>query len=144
MVQDLDGHQVQGLARLLQHVYKELLVNTVQNQLEQMGREQGHEEKLWIHDHPCTEHLHKSDLPGPQEGHFCLFGQISGAESIHEGIDVPQDERRWKPNNRSCGLVFVDVERSDRMECRASGSTTSHWESDKLLDLRERNEQFSR
>ena len=56
-------------------------------------------------------------------------------ECSHEGIDVLQDERRWKPKNRSSGIVFVNVERSDRMECRASRSTTSHWESDKFLDL---------
>ena len=45
---------------------------------------------------------------------------------------------RWKLKNLSCGVVFVDVERSDRMECRASGRTTSHWESGRFLDLRER------
>ena len=50
---------------------------------------------------------------------------------------MPQDERRWKLKNLSCGVVFVDVERSDRMECRASGTTTSHRESGRFLDLRE-------
>ena len=58
-------------------------------------------------------------------------------ECSHEGIDVPQDERRWKLKNLSCGVVFVDVERSDRMECRASGRTTSHLESGRFLDFRE-------
>ena len=52
-----------------------------------MDREPGHEEKLWILDHPCTEHWHKSDshlvaLPGPEEGHLCLFGQISRAKPV--------------------------------------------------------------
>ena len=63
-------------------------------------------------------------------------------ECSHEGIDVPQDERRWKLKNLSCGDVFVDVERNDRMEYRASGRTTSHWESRRFLDLRERQTVF--
>ena len=55
---------------------------------------------------------------------------------------MPQDERRWKLKNLSCGVVFVDVERSDRMECRASGRTTSHWKSGRFVDLRKRRTVF--
>ena len=63
-------------------------------------------------------------------------------EFSHEGIDVPQDERRWKLKNLSCGVVFVDIERSDRMECRASGRITSHWESRQIFGLERKTESF--
>ena len=71
-----------------------------------------------------------------------LRSRTGPAECNHESIDVPQDERRWKLKNISCGVVFVDVERSDRVECRASGRTTSHWESGRFLHLRERRTVF--
>ena len=29
---------------------------------------------------------------------------------------MPQNERRWRLKNLSCGVVFVDVERSDGMQ----------------------------
>ena len=39
--------------------------------------------------------------------------------------DIPIDDRIWKTENFSCGVELVDVDRSDLIECNASGSTTS-------------------
>ena len=33
-----------------------------------------------------------------------------------DGSEVPRDERRWKLKNLSCGVVLVEVERSDLLE----------------------------
>ena len=42
------------------------------------------------------------------------------------GKEDPQGERRWNPNNLSCGVVFVAVESKDLIECSTFGSTISH------------------
>ena len=52
---------------------------------------------------------------------------IIGPGAVNQdGRDIPIDDRRWKTKNLSCGVELVDVERSDLIECNASGSTTSH------------------
>jgi len=53
----------------------------------------------------------------------------------HAGSDFPFGDRRSKLKNSSCGVAFVLVHGSDRIECNASGNTACHESTGKLCDF---------
>ena len=54
-----------------------------------------------------------------------LLNNTGPGVMIHDGKELPEEERRENPKKRSCGVTFVAVDRRDLSECSTSVSTNS-------------------